>query len=112
MTVAEMVELTAAHGFTLTGRASKVISDALRWEVARGRVVRTGRGVYEYGRAPRTTARRIRIFARQCLAWTAAVARGETPPPLPPVPSHRAWHSDLEDPYRPPWPYLDWLWST
>ena len=40
MTVAEMVTVMAGHGFNIEGRASKAISDALRWEVRRGRVVR------------------------------------------------------------------------
>ncbi len=63
MTVAEMVGVLSDYGYRLPGRASKVISDALRWELARGRVVRVARGVYAYGRAPQTTARRIRLFA-------------------------------------------------
>jgi hypothetical protein len=48
MTVAELVTVIHGHGFSLGGRASKVISDALRWEVAAGRVQRLSRGVYRY----------------------------------------------------------------
>lgn len=113
MSVAEMVTALAEHGFVLTGRASKVISDALRWEVARGRVVRICRGVYSYGRPPRSTARRIRLFGRQCLAWITAVRRGHEPPPTPRTPKRR-WPPHmpmLEDPLRPPWPSLEWLWD-
>lgn len=42
-------------GFSLTGRPSKAVSDALRWEVRRGRVVRLGRGRYGPGTMPRQT---------------------------------------------------------
>ena len=44
MTVAELVDTLNAEGYELGGRASKVVSDALRWEVARGRVIRRARG--------------------------------------------------------------------
>jgi hypothetical protein len=33
----------------------KDVADALRWEVRRGRVIRTGWGRYQLGRLPRTT---------------------------------------------------------
>ena len=55
-----LVELVAADGFDLDGRRSKVVSDSLRWEVARGRAVRLGRGRYGPGVVPPTTAWRIR----------------------------------------------------
>ena len=55
LTVAELVRLLAADGCTIGGRASKVISDALRWEVGHGRVVRVARGRYRTGRIPRST---------------------------------------------------------
>ena len=42
-------------GFVLAGRPSKTVSDALRWEVRRGRVVRRGRGRYGPGTMPRQT---------------------------------------------------------
>lgn len=113
MTVAEMVEYLAGHGFNLAGRASKLISDALRWEVLRGRVIRLRRGVYAYGKAPRTTARRIRLFARQCVAWINAAAQGEEPPPTPPTPEHRKTFTVYDDhPLRLPWLDLTWLWTT
>ncbi|MGF1596932.1 MAG: hypothetical protein ACFCVK_08355, partial [Acidimicrobiales bacterium] len=35
-TVAELVQVVVGAGFDVAGRASKVISDALRWEVRRG----------------------------------------------------------------------------
>ena len=59
--VKELVEALHDRGFAVAGRRSKVISDGLRWEVARGRVQRLGRGLYRAtGRIPRTTLRRMR----------------------------------------------------
>lgn len=55
LTVAELVRRLAADGCTLEGRPSKVISDALRWEAAHGRVIRVARGRYRTGRIPRST---------------------------------------------------------
>ncbi|QXC63527.1 hypothetical protein KSP35_13525 [Aquihabitans sp. G128] len=59
-TVKELVDVVDRAGFVLAGRPSKVISDALRWEVARGRVVRLGRGSYGARRVPRSTFQRMR----------------------------------------------------
>ena len=112
-TVAELVQVLRAEGYDLGGRESKVVSDALRWEVARGRVIRRGRGVYAYGRTPASTARRVRIFALQCHAWIVATTRAEQPPPTPQVTPDRLtvpnWSPD--DPFRPPWESLVWLWA-
>ena len=52
-------------GFILPGRASKEISDSLRWEVGRSRVRRLGRGRYAAGSMPGSTRRRIRKRAGQ-----------------------------------------------
>lgn len=65
MTVADMVSLLDRLGFALDGRISKAVSDALRWEIGRGRVARIGRGRYRYLGAPPTTAWRIRRLAAQ-----------------------------------------------
>jgi hypothetical protein len=54
-TVAELVDTVHAAGFALPGRASKAVSDALRWEIGKGRVWRVGRGRYAAGRMPRST---------------------------------------------------------
>ena len=57
-----VVELAAEldrQGFSVDGRPSKAISDALRWEVAHGRVRRSGRGQYRSGYIPRSTEHRI-----------------------------------------------------
>jgi hypothetical protein len=58
-TVAELVEMLAWHGFETEGRASKAVSDALRWEIGRGRVRRIARALYGQGWVPRSTEYRI-----------------------------------------------------
>ncbi len=115
MTVAEMVKVMAESGFDLGGRASKVISDALRWELARGRVIRLERGLYRYHKAPASTIRRIRLFATRCRAWAVATTRMLTPPPTPPNRRATPWLKQVgrgQDPNRPPWEHLGWLWAT
>ncbi len=114
MRVAEMVTVLDDYGFDLGGRASKVISDALRWEVVRGRVIRVERGVYRFHRASETTVRRIRIFAGRCHAYVVAVKRRQKPPPTPTNrrPGPRPWHERGQDPTRPPWEHLGWLWTV
>lgn len=59
VTVDELVDWLEYQGFEVEGRASKVLSDALRWECARERVIRVGRGRYRQGYMPRATAYRI-----------------------------------------------------
>lgn len=114
LSVSEMVAMLAGRGYELLGRPSKTISDALRWERARGRVIRVSRGIYAYGWAPPSTARRIRIFAERCNTWIVALMRGEQPPPTPPTAIYRRsnafWPPD--NPNNPPWQHLQWLWST
>jgi len=58
--VAQLTNALAAHGVVTKGRPSKAISDALRWEISRGRVRRVGRGAYVASVVPRTTAWRMR----------------------------------------------------
>ena len=69
-TIAEMIDALNAQGFCVTGRASKSISDALRWEAARDRVRRLGRGLYGPGHIPRGTEYRIhqRVLALRAAA--------------------------------------------
>ncbi|HUW01267.1 MAG TPA: hypothetical protein VMW08_02825 [Acidimicrobiales bacterium] len=57
--MAELVERVERAGFTVEGRPSKTISDALRWEVARGRVLRLARGRYACGRLAKVTKHRM-----------------------------------------------------
>ena len=77
-TVAALVDFLGDSGFLLSGRPSKRVSDALRWEVGRGRVHRVGRGRYRAGSMPGSTRRRIRTRSRQLrtdaerAAWEAA----------------------------------------
>jgi hypothetical protein len=58
-TVAAMIELLEYQGFSVAGRASKAVSDALRWEVGRDRVRRLRRGFYGPGEMPRSTEQYI-----------------------------------------------------
>ena len=74
-TLDQLVRAVRAAGFELDGRASKTVSDALRWEVARGRVHRLGRGVYRRGSMPRSTYFWIRAQVR-ALQEPGAVPRG------------------------------------
>jgi hypothetical protein len=60
--VEELVDALAYHGFEPVGRPSKAVSDALRWEIARGRAFRIRRGSYRPGTMSRAT--RHRIFGR------------------------------------------------
>ncbi|OBJ60242.1 hypothetical protein [Mycobacterium sp. 1423905.2] len=58
-TVAELINTLTWHGFSVRGRASKAVSDALRWEIGRGRVTRLSRGRYGPAYLPRSTEYRI-----------------------------------------------------
>jgi hypothetical protein len=58
-TVAELIDALTYQGFRVAGRPSKAVSDSLRWEIAHGRVRRTGWGRYGPGPIPRSTAHRI-----------------------------------------------------
>ena len=69
-TVNELVEALQWQGFHIDGRASKQISDALRWERRRGRVRRLARGLYGPGYVPRATE--YRIYTRVMAMRTAA----------------------------------------
>ena len=58
-TVNELIVAMEWQGFEISGRASKQVSDALRWERRRGRVCRLARGLYGPGFVPRGTEHRI-----------------------------------------------------
>ena len=64
MTVAEIVDSLDRHDVGVPGRASKTISDALRWEVRKGRVRRTAPGTYVFGWMPASTGRWMRSQLR------------------------------------------------
>jgi hypothetical protein len=71
LSIRELVRRVEDAGFVVPGRASKTVADALRWEIARGRVVRVGRGLYRPGVVPRQTKSRIR---RRVAALRSAMA--------------------------------------
>lgn len=71
-TIAELIDALDWHGFCVQGRASKAVSDALRWEIGRGRVYRLGRGRYGPAGIPRSTEYRIH---QRVLSLRAAAAR-------------------------------------
>ena len=59
MTVSDLCAQLENLNFGVEGRPTKVVSDALRWEMGRDRVIRRGRGLYGEGWAPTGTAYRI-----------------------------------------------------
>lgn len=79
MTVADLCASMERRGFTVPGRASKVVSDALRWEIARGRVRRWARGCYAIGSLPRTTRWRCHQRVRAARAGAAPEHHVHTP---------------------------------
>jgi hypothetical protein len=57
MTVAGIVAALADMRFVLApGRPGKLVSDAIRWEVQRGRLSQMGRGQYRFRALPKSTA--------------------------------------------------------
>lgn len=58
-TIPELVAGLQTWGFAVEGRPSKTVSDALRWELRRGRVEQRGRGSYIAGDVARSTEYRI-----------------------------------------------------
>lgn len=58
-TIPELITGFQQWGFAVEGRPSKTVSDALRWELRRGRVERRGRGRYIAGDVARSTEHRI-----------------------------------------------------
>jgi hypothetical protein len=90
VTVAELTERLHQRGLQVDGRPSKTISDALRWEVRRGRIHRLARGLYTAGRLARTTLHRMRqrihaTLTGALLSPVVAPTRNEThaSPPTP-----------------------------
>lgn len=56
MTARELAATIQQRGLTIRAtKPNKAVSDALRWEVAKGRVVKPARGVFVAGRMPRST---------------------------------------------------------
>ena len=80
MRLGELVERVVEEPAQVMGRPSKVISDALRWEIARGRVHKTARGVYAFAAAPRSTLRFIKQRVRQLGRLLRSATARPTPP--------------------------------
>ncbi|HEX4867362.1 MAG TPA: hypothetical protein VFV32_07015 [Acidimicrobiales bacterium] len=95
LTVRQLIGLLETDGFSTLGRPSKAVSDALRWEVGRGRIVRMGRGRYAAGRVPRTTAGRIRLRVERIYAGEAT-SYWAIMPVMPPPPGQE--HLPLDPP--------------
>ena len=77
-TIAELIAMLNAEGFTVAGRPSKTVSDALRWEVGRGRVWRIGRSRYRAGDVPRGTQHRIIKRVRQLIGEVLSLRGGQS----------------------------------
>ena len=58
-TIPELIDALEYQGFSIPGRPSKTVSDALRWEQNHCRVVRMRRGKYRFWEMPRSTEYRI-----------------------------------------------------
>jgi hypothetical protein len=87
LTVREIVA-EVEQNYVIPGRSGKAVSDCLRWEVGRGRVIRFGRGLYGAGRVPRSTEYGLRkrvegsevsLVARSAADLDAGV--DDAPPP-------------------------------
>lgn len=73
-TITDMVAALTHQGFHLGPNPPKAVSDALRWEIGRGRVTRVRRGTYDATTTwPRTTTHRIR---KRVLAMRGSNRRG------------------------------------
>ena len=71
LTIAELVRAIERMGIPIPPPANKTLSDALRWEVGRGRIVKWRRGEFRLG----TLARATEYGMRQRIA---AYLAGET----------------------------------
>jgi len=87
-TIDELIDALAYHGFRPAGRASRSVSEALRWEIFHGRAVRVRRGHYRPGAMPPATADRIHKRVRALHDDVAALSlrsRRLRTPPIPPA---------------------------
>lgn len=76
VTVGELVRWLEQAGFEPPGRPSKLVSDKLRADVARGRVHRVGRGRYVAGSVPPATLHRMKVCADAALRAARAASAG------------------------------------
>lgn len=79
-TIGEMADELQSRGFTVRGRPSKAISDALRWECNIGRVYRRGRGRYGPAYMPRSTEHRMHQRVMALRARAAELIAPAAPP--------------------------------
>ena len=80
--VTELVAALEAWNFSVPGRPTKTVSDALRWEIRRDRVRRRGWGRYSAGGMPRSTEHRIINRVDQLRAEAESLRGGhDTPTP-------------------------------
>jgi hypothetical protein len=75
-TVTDLIDALHYQGFDIPGRASKSVSDALRWETIHGRVCRLKRGRYGPASMPRATAHRIHQRVLELRGEAALLAAG------------------------------------
>ncbi|WP_231748644.1 hypothetical protein [Mycobacterium sp. M26] len=80
--VTELVAALELWNFTVPGRPTKTVSDALRWEMQHDRVLRRGRGRYSATWMPRSTEHRI-ITRVSTLRLAAESLRGGHESPTP-----------------------------
>lgn len=80
--VTELVAALELWNFTVPGRPTKTVSDALRWEMQHDRVLRRGRGRYSATGMPRSTEHRI-ISRVAALRMAAESLRGGHESPTP-----------------------------
>lgn len=73
-TVTDVIDALHYQAFEIPGRASKAVSDALRSEIANGRVHRLKRGLYGPGSMPRATDHRIHQRVLALREEAAAIA--------------------------------------
>jgi hypothetical protein len=78
-TIPEMLADLAVLGVCpASARPRKELADAMRWEVARGRVERVAVGVYQIGYLPRTTRWRARQVVRVAVETRRGVGPGDS----------------------------------
>lgn len=81
LTLPEVVAGLEELGVPVPGRTSKTVSDALRWEVRKGRAVRLARSLYRAGSMPRSSEWWIRrqVAARRDCRSHAGQPQGRPP---------------------------------
>jgi hypothetical protein len=73
-TIPDILDALAHENFAVAGRPAKTVSDALRWEQERGRVLRLRRGKYGPAEMPRTTEQRVHRRAMELRARAGLAA--------------------------------------